>query len=991
MSDRSDDSSALQKMPWGAPREPRLLSSIRGTTALTAAAVALTLLSWRAQAQPAQTLAASEGEQQLQEVIVTGSYIPRTDTETPSPLRVISSQDIQASGLTTVADVVRSLTADNSGTLPNTFSGAFAIGASGVSLRGLSVNSTLVLIDGLRVAAYPLPDDGIRDFVDLNSIQIGTIDHIEVLQDGASATYGADAIGGVINIILKKSFQGLEVNAAIGNSQHGGGFEKHLDWIAGTGDLATDHYNFYVSAEYQSDNAISVGQRPYPYNDFNYAPFGGVDLRPQPGLNSGSIYGSVAPATLGTPGDVLTGTPVPIPGSVTVDNPTGIAQPTQPLRPCPASAPQTTDGTPSANVFCDQNTAWYDYHQPPTERVGLTARFTTQLNEATRAYLQGQYYQNESNLFFGGPTQIQSTTPNPTTTIALPALIPAPGFAGTPCPGTVPSGNCVLNPNDPFAAMGEAALINYAFGPLGPVDYRIKNHNLRLVGDISGTWAGWNYDGAFVIHHEWLDYQAHGLLNYQQLVYDVTNGTYNFINPSANSQAVLNKLAPPLENFDTSDMDTVVGRVNRPLLSLPGGPLQMALGLEWRYEAEYDPNFNSCACVQALGSSQAIGQRNITSANAELDAPLLSSLEVNVAGRFDHYSDFGNAFDPKVGLKFKPLDAIALRATYSRGFRAPSFAESGASEVESFVNYGACPGSNLCTAHGADGYISSYTLGELTTANPKIEPERSWSYTLGAVLAPLPAFTATFDYYYIKKTNLIGPPNQGNAMSQYADSYTLPPGFSAQYDSLDPAAPMAPPRIVSIIAGYTNAAQEYTDGFDVDLRAKLSLGAFGNFASDLSVTKILSFVFTQAGSTPVQYAGFQSPYNLSSGAGTPQWRANWLNTWSDGPLLVGVNVHYVSGYKEFGDDILPLYSCITADFGQGFTPPGCRVGSFTDIDLTASYQLTDHFSVSGAILNVADIPPPVDTANYAGVNYNPTYSQAGIIGRFFRFGVHYKM
>src|ERR1700689_4082825 len=205
-------------------------------------------------------------DESLQEIVVTGSYIPRTDSETVSPVTIITSADITNSGLTTVADVVRTLSADNSGTLPTAFPGAFAAGASGVALRGLTVNSPLVLIDGLRAAGYALPDDGIRSFVDLNSIQIGTIERVEVLKDGASSVYGADAIGGVVNIILKKQYQGFNANAEIGQSQHGGGFEKHLDFTAGRGDLGSDRYNAYISAEYQSDDSISVWQRPFPYN-----------------------------------------------------------------------------------------------------------------------------------------------------------------------------------------------------------------------------------------------------------------------------------------------------------------------------------------------------------------------------------------------------------------------------------------------------------------------------------------------------------------------------------------------------------------------------------------------------------------------------------------------------------------------------------------------------------------------------------------------------
>jgi iron complex outermembrane receptor protein len=915
---------------------------------------------------------AQQGAAQLQEVVVTGSYIPRTDTESPSPVQVVTAEDIARSGLTTVADIVRTISADNSGTLPTAFAGAFAAGASGIALRGLTVNSTLVLIDGLRAADYPLPDDGVRSFVDLNSIQIGTIDRIEVLKDGASSIYGADAIGGVVNVILKKQYQGFNANAEVGDSQHGGGFEKHFDFTAGFGDLQSDHYNAYLSAEYQSDNAIGTWERPFPYNNNDYTSFGGANLHLQPALSSGSIYGTVTPGTLGTPGNVLTG--VPLPGAVS-----------QPLRPCPAGAPQATDA--SGNAFCDQNQVGYLDDQPPTERIGLAGRFTVQINDTTTAYLHASYYQNQSQFAGLPPAQIQTTAPNLTTSIALPATIPGPGGLGT-----------VPNPNDPFAATGNAALINYAFGDLGPLESFIKNHNLRLVGDISGEWGGWNYDGSFAINHTWLDYELGGYLNYPQLIKDVTDGSYNFVDPAANSAAVRKALAPRVTEQDSSDLNMVVLRVRRELAQLPGGPLGIALGGEWRYEAEYDGNFNADPVVQSLGFSQAIGSRNIAGGNVEIDAPVLKQLELTASGRFDHYSDFGNAFTPKFGLKFKPVEQLALRGTYSQGFRAPSFAENGSSEVEGFIpGYGVpCP-SALCNAHAANGYITSYTLGELTTGNPTIKPERSWSYTFGMVFEPMRALTATVDYYYIKKNNLITGPNQSAALSQYANVGTLPAGFSAVYDNADPAFPAAPPRIVTITGQYTNLASEYTDGIDINLRGQLDLGALGKLTSDASATRILSFVYEQAGQPNIQYAGFQSPYNLSSGAGTPKDRVTWTNTWSQGPLTLSANLYFVGAYKMYGQDLFGVgpnnqvrYVCLTQIINQLSNPGNCRVASFADIDLTGSFDITKQFQLSAAIQNIADKSPPVDLPSYGGANFNPTYSQAGIIGRFFRVGVHYR-
>ena len=210
----------------------------------------------------------------LQTITVTGSALPRIDVETPSPVTTISAEQIQKSGLTTVSDVVRAVSADNSGSIPSSFTAGFATGSSGVALRGLTVNSTLVLIDGRRAANYPLADDGQRSFVDLNTIPSNAIERIEVLKDGASSLYGADAIAGVVNIILRPDFRGTEFTADVGTSQHGGGTTRRANVLFGGGDLKKDGWNAYFSAEYQRDDDILNRQRGYPYNTADTLNFG---------------------------------------------------------------------------------------------------------------------------------------------------------------------------------------------------------------------------------------------------------------------------------------------------------------------------------------------------------------------------------------------------------------------------------------------------------------------------------------------------------------------------------------------------------------------------------------------------------------------------------------------------------------------------------------------------------------------------------------------
>lgn len=905
----------------------------------------------------------SKAPVQLNTIEVTGSALPRHDTETPAPVIVIRAEDIKRSGLTTVADVVRTISADNSGTLPTAFTAGFAAGSSGVALRGLTVNSTLVLIDGRRVASYALADDGQRSFVDLNTIPLGAVDRIEVLKDGASSLYGADAIAGVVNVILKHDFRGFDATAEIGNSQRGGGFEKRFTGAWGHGNLDTDRYNAYVAVEYQNDNRITSTSRDFPFNTADVSSLGGFNnIGGQPAFGTGSIYGSVTPGTLGTPGDVTTGVPIS-------DNPIF-----QPLRPCGAGSNLVNDPNNDlgggAGSYCTQNFAQYTDHQPSQERIGLYGRFTVKIGDYSEAYLTANYYENRVRSG-AGPAQIQAGTPNNTNAIALPP--------------TLPDGS--INPNNPFSAQDQYALINYAFGDI-PGGAESKNHVFRIVGGIKGTWGDWNYDSALVINHTSLESALLGFINFSQLISDVTNGTYNFIDPSQNSPATRAALAQTLSKTSTSDMDSLDFRVNRPVFNLRGGAAGLALGVEVRHEAQNDPDLNPSTLYQGLGIAHTIGTRNVSAVYAELDAPLLKSLEVDVSARYDHYSDFGGAFDPKIGFKWTPFEALTVRGTYSRGFRAPSFAENGSSAAEGFTTF-QINDAQFLQDHGNDAYAAApYALAQATSANPNIKPERSQSFTFGVIYQPTKWLNASLDYYAIKKTGLIAASDPNVALINYFAGLPLPAGYAIIADVPDPLHPTALPRPIVVSAPYLNANALRTDGLDLDLRANFDIGANSRFISDLTISKIFSFTTSFPDGSIQQYVGTQGPYILSSGAGTPRYRANWANTVTWGQFETTATVYYTSGLFMSAPDIQT--GCFsTGPTGENF-PANCRASSFTDVDLTGSYHINDHIELSAAVENLFDRSPPFDPIDYAGLNYNPTYAQAGIIGRFFKVGVHVK-
>jgi iron complex outermembrane receptor protein len=478
----------------------------------------------------------------------------------------------------------------------------------------------------------------------------------------------------------------------------------------------------------------------------------------------------------------------------------------------------------------------------------------------------------------------------------------------------------------------------------------------------------------------------------------INTGSYNFINPSANSQAVINAIAPPYAVTDTSDMDVFDFNVNRELFDLPGGTSGFAGGVQFRHEAQLEQPLNPGGIYQGLGATYIAGDRNVSGIYGEFDAPLLDSLEADVSGRFDHYPVYGNDFSPKVGLKWKPTDWLAVRGTYSKGFRAPQFGESQGSYSAGFVTnsvqgligpgYASSP---FYTAHGGSPYVSvPYSIETGNSGNPNLKPEKSSSFTFGVVVQPTSWLNASLDYYNIKKTDVIVPGDAGLALANYFANGTILPGYTFQFDQPDPAHPGAPLRPTFVGADYVNGQWLKTTGLDLDLQAHFEFSNGIKYISEMQGTQIFQWK-EDVGGQVQSYVGTQGPYELSSGAGTPRTRANWANTIEYGPFSLTGTVYFTSKQYESAEDDTGTTAC--ADAGAldgGPLASNCTMASFTYGNLVATYKLNDHVTLTGSIDNVTDRKPSLDPLNYAANLYNPTYDYAGIVGRMWNLGVKVK-
>lgn len=1003
-------------------------------TRLLATAISLFAVATPALAQDnaaADAAAQAEAAQEEDEIVVTGSMLRQSDTATPSPVTVVTTETLDQRGINTVQDAVQQLSSNNGPALTNSFTanGAFAGGASAVSLRGLSTSSTLVLFDGLRAAYFPLADDGSRNFVDLNTIPDDIVDRIEVLRDGASSSYGADAIAGVVNIITKREFQGVAGRVEAGIAEAGIGANQRLTLTAGTGDLETNGYNAYLSGFYFRSEAV--------YNKDLRAPFNSDDLRGICSDRTGTLecgpnnimngldadghfpnlgFNIAASTFFVRPYDATNTTAL---GRYQILNAAAGCRVGAAYNPTPAELAASNNGLVPTTV-CQQNTNYaFGAVSPDIERFGASARFTAKIGDHSEAYALFSFQQSTTG-FNGFPAAIRANAntgiryPRFSTSTSAGAVAPGSGVLTLPvyvCPQGVGSANglntgCnaangVLNPNNPFAAQGHVARL---VGTLADTRTRSETRSrvYRAAFGINGTvFEDWDYRFDATAMHTDLRLRTNGFVWIQNLLDAIARGQYNFVNPERNSAAVRDALSPENITNDSSDLYQAQLTVAKKLLDLPGGPLQLGLGASIFYEAVDAPSANDdyngptqrYFTLNAFGTK---GNRTVTSAFAEINAPIVESFEINASGRYDNYSSGQSAFSPKIGAKFTPIREVVLRGTWSRGFRIPSFGEANALPTTGFVpqpvanipaaflaQYGAnCRPDNSA---GCPGYITNYAIGQTTLASPGLQPEKSRSFTAGIMVEPIRNLTLTVDYYSIRKTGAITSASSDAAVAAYYAGTPIPEGFNVIADAPDPNNPAARARIAFVESQLINADTIKSEGIDFGLNFRHNFGSF-RWTSNLEASLILELSTTFPDGTRQTYVDTLGNFNLTAGSGTFRWRGNWQNTIETGPLMLTGTVNYTSGYDMSAMDQHNEYR----DCGLAPEYVGCRVKRYITVDLNATVKVTDDFSFYLTAINLFDAMPGIDPVTYGAFNHNAVQVGNNILGRQYRAGAKFR-
>lgn len=934
-------------------------------------AVSLTLL-----ALPIQVQAQEASPRPVARVEITGTNIRRAEAETASSVITVNRADIERSGKSTVAELLQTLAVDNQGSVPVSFGAGFAAGASGISLRGLGAASTLVLMNGRRMAPYGLADDGQKQFSDLNVIPADAVDRIEILKDGASSIYGSDAIAGVVNVILRKDYKGTTIRFSDGISKYWDGEQTNFAITHGMGDLDADRYNLLFAFEYKKNDEAWYRDR----DDRDW--IGRNDLRRWGYSAQQALGGTGAITTNNAAGNAINGN---VRNPATLDyynrgNLAGVGF----TRLFPGAActnfTSQPQGDPGGGCVIDASLQ-YQQVLPTQESMNFFTRGTWQVMPNLQAYSELLWYTSQVDA---------NTTPSAVSTSV--------GYPGGPVSNAGVSLGAA-HPDNPY--FGTAARLRYLAADVGPRVSSIDSNFVRWVGGVKGTNFGWDWDSALLWSHSNVWNNRKGFLQ-RDVTFALLNPTPTNVanalagspayaalppgtvwriaeNAGANSPAMYAALSPVIGNKAQSKIAQIDFKATREFEQwrLPGGPLGVAAGAEWRHErTELQPTAGTeRGNIIGLGYSAYEGGRNVFALYGEVLAPVWKGVEVTAAMRWDRFTDVGNSYTPKAGVKWTPMRTLAVRATYARGFRAPSAAESGRGGLAAFST-AADP---LRCSLGVTAACDPAAIALITSSNPNLSPEKSNNYNLGVIWDPLPRTSLSVDFWQLKRRNEI---------NQESVDAAIAAGKVSRDPSTATTIPGDPGAITAVLAQFVNSAQTKVRGIDIDARQSFPIpGGWGNFVIDGKFTHLYKWARTEQDGTTRDYAGTHGNCDVTNCIGTPRNRLNLRFTWERDNWRVTMNGNHRGAIKNIFFQGDPSGCAVSFANGED-APRGCELSSFTVWDLVARWKPAPKWEVFGSIQNVFDKVAPLDPLTYGAQAYNPLDYQ-GAVGRFYTLGARY--
>ncbi len=833
-----DVSSSVHPQPDG--RDSRQLQN---TLKLASADVATRRRNDEGEEEAAES--ATAAEKAGTQILVTGSRIRRDPQETDiSPVTVFSRVDIERSGAVTMADFVGRITQASSDVSSREASSDPRLGRTTVNLRGLGNNTTLVLLNGRRL---PKAGQGFGfDDYNLNGLPLASVERIEILTNTASAIYGSDAIGGVINIITRENYSGLDASLRYGNAFDSDVSEKAADLTAGhAGALGAGqrHYAVTLSLSTNEHNALAALDRPYTART-DYGDSGG---RPPQGVSVFSTSGGAG--SVSTVG-LFNSTPLPGLAGNAAAIPTGQDGRNLAVADFVSSGPI---------VSADGDLPRFRQLLSPTIEQSASLSASLDLNPRMQLFATGSYSQYRVE-FDGFP---------PSGTVTVPAQ----------------------NPFNPFGIAVDVNKVFYEIGPArGVVETRNSRFDLGLRGDL---FDGWRYEvygdySRFIGENTnpvpaGLSFQA-GSPGAAALAQTDPALALNVFgdgrSSQTNDQELLRSILGVDDYRDTSETWAGAFQADGALLELPGGTLKMAVGGEYRKE---EVSFYKLNTTSSFSPSLDDGaKRDVRAAFVELSVPLIGenqqlpgveSLLLSLAGRVDSESLFGEEFTPKAGLMWRPFRSLALRTTYSRGYKVPTLRQLMEPDFVGTAIFFSNPPVDPVT-----GEVLTRPIMQRRGGNLALDPEESVSWSAGFIYEPvwLPRLSLSADYFDIDYTNKVSA-NVGvqNILN-----------FFPERVERDPVTNLL--TLVDIRA--INLSTAHAAGIDARLVYRLGTAAGGVIDTHWNYTyNLTSSTQTIPGATPFETVD-QSFF--------PRVRANADLFWSRGGLELGSVVAYESSTRN---------------------------------------------------------------------------------------------
>lgn len=995
--------------------------------ALMATTASAVLFAGMTQAQEASSVSGGEQASQVEDVVVVGTNIRGARTTAALPVVVADREQIEATGATTGDELLRTIpqmgdVLFDSANNPQTSNSARG-DVNSVNLRSLGVGNTLVLLNGRRLVQHPTSqgtsDTGTVPVLSYNSnaIPVSGLERLEVLLDGAAAIYGADAVAGVVNTVLRDNIDGLTVSARYGGAEGTQMRDTEFNLFTGKN---FGRGNVSLFANYAQRTALWASDQDFTRSDdirplfADYEDFAGVQS-----LDGRSSHTPWARLSVGS-------------RAVIRSNGTAVTNSAGAFRFQPSSFGCGVEvggdiclSSGNHNFNTTNRDMRYDTRHETTVRPSV---------ERLNLFLTGRYDLTDSVEAFGeiGYYSAHSRAVQPPVVNLNQIWIPASNYYNPFGPVTFADGSA--NPNRLPGLTGVPAaglpvlMTNYRFVDTGFQVVKVDNYQARLLGGLRGEWRGFNWETALVYSEAEAE-DVSPNINMTALQKQLALSTPDAYNPfsggcvattsygdcSPSSQAAIDAIVFDMRRLSRTTLTMADFKLSRgDLFNLPAGPVGMAVGIEARRETQEDDrdanvdgtftftdmvtgetNLSNVSAVSPNPDTK--GSREVFSTyiefalplvSPEMNIPLIYQLDMQLAGRYEHYSDFGSVAKPKVAVAWDVVPGVRVRGSYSEGFRAPNLEQTNAtqySRLASGVDYVRCEADLRAGRIANFSACSQNTSGAslLVAGNPDLEPEESTNSSYGLVLQPsfIPdrfgAFTFTIDRWRIEQEKIVGLLGAQTALAlDYLNR--VEGGSNPLVNRRDPTpedillfegtglTPVG--EVISINDRFINLQPQTVSGLDLGMNWSLRRTRFGTFIVNVNASKLDEFSRDPGDIVNALYAA-RAAGTINAGTtlpetaqlvgqnGRPEWRVNASLTWRKGPIRAGLSSQYISDFDQPG--LL------------GASNEAWVVDSRQTINAYVDYEFPAETRLRLGVRDLTDQGPPLADGGYRGTVHSP--------------------